>query len=65
MEFKDFSRTPPKIQELFKTVRTLFLQVAMKSGKLNVCSGVSGYFRKSFYASFDALLQIYVSVVIL
>ena len=23
MEFKDFSRTPPKIQGLFKTVRTL------------------------------------------
>ena len=23
MEFKDFSRTLPKIQELFKTVRTL------------------------------------------
>ena len=25
MEFKDFSRTPPKIQGLFKTVRTLCL----------------------------------------
>ena len=25
MEFKDFSRTPPKIQGLFKTVRTLYM----------------------------------------
>ena len=24
MEFKDFSMTPPKIQGLFKTVRTMF-----------------------------------------
>ena len=26
MEFKDFSRTPPKIQGLFKTVRTLVIE---------------------------------------
>ena len=26
MEFKDFLRTSPKIQELFKTVRTLYDQ---------------------------------------
>jgi len=32
MEFKDFSRTPSKIQGLFKTVRTL---------KLN-CTGIEG-----------------------
>ena len=28
MEFKDFSRTPPKIQGLFKTVRTLGTHIA-------------------------------------
>ena len=27
MEFKDFSRTSPKIQGLFKTVRTLTMQL--------------------------------------
>ena len=27
IEFKDFSRTPPKIQGLFKTVRTLFVHI--------------------------------------
>ena len=32
MEFKDFSRTPPKIQGLFKTVRTLILYVRCRDG---------------------------------
>ena len=33
MEFKDFSRTPPKIQGLFKTVRTLRTQQILQMGK--------------------------------
>ena len=34
MEFKDFSRTTPKIQGLFKTVQTL-LQIEEKQLSLN------------------------------
>ena len=33
MEFKDFSRTPPKIQGLFKTVRTLVLMFLCSCGE--------------------------------
>ena len=35
MEFKDFSRTSPKIQGLFKTVRTLFFLVTNFTFKLS------------------------------
>ena len=36
MEFKDFSRTSPKIQGLFKTVRTLQIQKKGRTDKLGV-----------------------------
>ena len=38
MEFKDFSRTPPKIQGLFKTVRTLTTVPDVISYKFYQCS---------------------------
>ena len=38
MEFKDFSRTPPKIQGLFKTVRTLLHKSRIKISTTLKCN---------------------------